>query len=226
MKKQFYFILFVLISLINARVAMSQTLTDIKGQPLKQIIYAEFEGSPFFSKVWSKGTVEMANGAKYTDLDLKYDQLKDGLVFKGKNDEELYFSDAIKKFTLNNTPDNGKQSVFRNGFEAYKDFTTQSFYEVITAGEISLLRKNFKTVIENREYNSANVIKKILNNNLLYIARDNKIIASQNDNIKVIANAIDANKSSSIIEFSSKNKLSPKKEEDLKKIIEYYTSIK
>ncbi len=208
----------IIISLFGFNGASGQNLTDVKGEIIRTIKYADLEGSPFYSASWIKGNVEFADGKVLNDINLKYDQVKDALLFKGKDGEELYFIDAVKKFSLN-------EMVFRNGFLPYKRFTKQSFYEIVSNGEISLLKKNVKSISEYRAYNSANVSQRINENRNIFIGRENKIIASQNDDIKTIANAIDFNKSSFIIDFSNKNKLNLKKEEDLIRLVNYYNSL-
>ncbi|MFD0941227.1 hypothetical protein [Pedobacter boryungensis] len=222
MKNRNLYIAILLTFIFNATVLSAQVISDAKGRPLKQIEYFELDGSPFFLKTWVKGDVIFDNGKIIKNVELKYDQVKDALIFLSNENEELYFIDPIKEFNLN---DGAINYLFRNGFAPYKDFSSDTYFEILLQGKIMLLKKVIKTIVETKEYNSATTIKKIINNLNLYIVKDNKIIATSKESIKIIANAIDPQKSSSLIEFSELNKLNPRKEEDLKKILKYYNSM-
>lgn len=217
MKNQNILIL-LFIGFFSVNYASGQNVIDVKGEPLRTTKYDELEGSPFIFKSWTKGDVNLVNGKSIRNIDLKYDEIMDALVFKGKEEDEFYFTDLIKNFNLN-------EKIFKSGFLPYKDFSSQSFFEIITSGKITLLKKNDKKIVEKKEYNSATTAKKVIDNFNFYIAKDNKIIATQKDNLKIIVNVIDSKKSNEIVEFASNNKLNSKKVEDLKKIIDYYNKM-
>ena len=217
MKNQIIIIL-LFIGIFSAKYTSGQIIIDVKGEPLKSIQLAEVDGSPFISKSWISGDASLVNGKTFKSIDLKYDEVKDALIFRGKEDKAFYFTDLIKEFNLN-------EKMFKSGFLPYKDFSSQSFFEIITSGKITLLKKNDKKIVETKEYNSTTTAKKVIDNFNFYIAKDNKIIATQKDNLKIIVNVIDSKKSNEIVEFASNNKLNSKKEEDLKKIIDYYNKM-
>ncbi|MES2652155.1 MAG: hypothetical protein V4663_10460 [Bacteroidota bacterium] len=207
--------------------AQISNLNDISGTVLKQQNYFEVSGSPYMYATWVKGNVTFANGKIVKDIGLKYDLVKDELLFAGKNNQEYYFNDSIKEFTLIGEKDNvAIYSLFRNGFPVVKNLSASSFYEIIVDGEVQLLKKNIKTISETKEFNSATTVKNINENSSYYIAKPNSIVQLKRDDMKALANALDNQKSSAILEFSAKNKLNPKKEEDLKKVLAYYNSIK
>lgn len=207
--------------------AQISNLNDISGTVLKQQNYFEVNGSPYFYEKWVKGSVTFTNGKIVKDIALKYDQVKDELLFVGKDNQEYYFNDPVKEFTLigekNNRP---VVFLFRNGFSAVKNLNVKSYYEVITDGELKLMKKNIKTLSETKEYNSATTIKSINENFNYYLAKPNLIFQLKKDDMSVLAKALDEQKSSLILEYAKKNKLSPKKEEDLIKVMSYYNSIK
>ena len=217
MKNQSVIIL-LFICIFCVKYTSGQIIIDVNGEPLKLIQLAEVDGSPFISKSWISGDAILANGKMFKGIDLKYDEVKDALIFRGKEDKAFYFTDLIKEFNLN-------EKIFKSGFIPYKDFSSQSFFEIITSGKITLLKKNNKKIVEAKDYNSATTAKKVIDNFNFYIAKDNKIIASQKDNLKMIANALDSKKSHDLVEFANNNKLNSKKEEDLKKIIDYYNKM-
>ena len=217
MKNQTLIIL-LLIGIFSVKYASGQVIIDVNGEPLKLTPLVEVDGSPFISKSWTSGDANLANGKMFKGIDLKYDEVKDALIFRGKEDKAFYFTDLIKEFNLN-------EKIFKSGFLPYKDFSSKSFFEIITSGKITLLKKNDKKIVEAKDYNSATTAKKVIDNLNFYIAKDDKIIATQKDNLKTILNIIDSNKSNEIIEFASNNKLNSKKGEDLKKIIDSYNKL-
>ena len=217
MKNQTLIIL-LLIGIFSVKYASGQVIIDVNGEPLKLTPLVEVDGSPFISKSWTSGDANLANGKMFKGIDLKYDEVKDALIFRGKEDKAFYFTDLIKEFNLN-------EKIFKSGFLPYKDFSSKSFFEIITSGKITLLKKNDKKIVEAKDYNSATTAKKVIDNLNFYIAKDDKIIATQKDNLKTILNIIDSNKSNEIIEFASNNKLNSKKGEDLKKIIDHYNKL-
>ena len=211
----------------NFAKAQISNLSDISGTVITQKNYAEVNGSPYFFDKWVNGNVVLANGKAIKDIGLKYDQVKDELLFAGKNNEEYYFNDPIKEFTL--VGEKNKVAfvfLFRNGFPDMKNLTVKSFYEVVTDGEIKLLKKNVKSISETKEYNSATTVKNINDNFNYYLANSTGITQLKKDDMKVLATALNEQKSSLILEYAKKNKLSPKKEEDLIKVITFYYSIK
>ena len=211
----------------NFAKAQISNLSDISGTVITQKNYAEVNGSPYFFDKWVNGNVVLANGKSIKDIGLKYDQVKDELLFAGKNNEEYYFNDPIKEFTLFEKKNNiAFVFLFRNGFPDVKNLTVKSYYEVVMDGEIKLLKKNVKSISETKEYNSATTVKNINDNFNYYLANSTGITQLKKDDMKVLATALNEQKSSLILEYAKKNKLSPKKEEDLIKVITYYYSIK
>jgi len=209
---------------LNAQIS---NLSDISGTVLTQNSYVEVSGSPYLHGSWRKGNVTFSNGKKINGVALKYDQVKDELLFAGKNNEEYYFNEAVAEFTL--AGENEKlenSSVFRNGFPSLKKLTNTSFFEIIVDGEVKLLKKNVKTITETKEFNSATTTRSIDQNLNYYIFKTNALVQLKKGDLKGLANALDDQKAPAIIDFSQKNKLNVSKEEDLKKIVTYYISIK
>lgn len=203
-----------------------ENLTDMNGRVWMVNTYAEIKGSPFLVENWVQGNVKFANGKVLNNIALKYDQIKDELLFKGKNNEDYYFSDPVKEFSLTYIDkDQEFNRKFSNGFPASKNLTDKSFYEIIVDGKVKLLKKNMKSITETKEFNSATVVKEVNENIGYYLAKGNELIPIKKMDVKTLANAIDAQKSSLIIDFSTKNNFSPKVEIDLKKIVTYANSI-
>jgi len=206
--------------------AQGQTITDISGSVLSTRKYIELNGSPYLTDVWSKGWVKFSNGKVIKDISLKYDEVADELSFAGKNDEEYFFNDKVTEFTLVYVQENIEYTKhFKNGFPLIKNFTDKSFYEVLIDGPVTLLKKNAKDITQVKEFNSATIVKTVNNNIGYYLVKSGKIIQLKKLDSKNLAFSLDSNKSDLITEFVRNNNLNPKKEEDLKKIIQHYSTI-
>ncbi|RZK41460.1 MAG: hypothetical protein EOO90_11175 [Pedobacter sp.] len=212
-------VLFIVMDSSNLYAQISN-LSDVRGNVLRQNSYVEMDGSPYLSEKWQNGTVIFASGKIVKDVALKYDQVKDELLFSGKDNEEYYFNEAVAEFTLKG--ENDKISVFKNGFPVLKNLTKNSFYEILVDGEVKLLKKNIKTINESKEFNSATTTRSIEENLSYYIFKANSLVQLKKGDLKSLASALDPQKSEAIIEFARNNKLNLNKEEDLKKLLIYY----
>ena len=224
-KKILVFLILFLLN-ISKTLSQGQAITDINGSVIKVQSYTEVQGSPYLFNDFLKSSIKFTNGKVINNVAIKYDQIKDEITFVGVNGGEYYFSDPVSEFSLSYI--NNQTAIdrlFRSGFNSFKNFNHNSFYEVLVDGNIKLLRKNAKIISEIKEYNSATSIK-IINENIgYYISKHNEIIQLKKNNIKSLIEALDSNKSTSLLEFSKKENLNIENEEYLKKIIIFYNSI-
>lgn len=203
-----------------------QNLTDISGTVMKTNTYSEIKGSPFLTENWAQGNVKFVNGRILTNIALKYDQVKDELLFKGKDNEEYYFSDLISEFDISYAKTQGDvKQRFINGFTPSKNLTEKSFYEVLVDGKVRLLKRSNKTITETKEYNAATSVKEINENVAYYIGKAGDAAPLKKNDIKTVANLIDAQKSAAIIDYANKNNVNPKTEIGLRQIVNYYNSL-
>ncbi len=203
-----------------------QNLTDISGTVMKTNTYSEIKGSPFLTENWAQGNVKFVNGRVLTNIALKYDQVKDELLFKGKDNEEYYFSDLISEFDISYAKTQGEvKQRFINGFTPSKNLTEKSFYEVLVDGKVRLLKRSNKTITETKEYNAATSVKEINENVAYYIGKAGDAAPLKKNDIKTVANLIDVQKSAAIIDYANKNNVNPKTEIGLRQIVNYYNSL-
>lgn len=203
-----------------------QNLTDISGTVMKTNTYSEIKGSPFLTENWAQGNVKFVNGRVLTNIALKYDQVKDELLFKGKDNEEYYFSDLISEFDISYAKTQGDvKQRFINGFTPSKNLTEKSFYEVLVDGKVRLLKRSNKTITETKEYNAATSVKEINENVAYYIGKAGDAAPLKKNDIKTVASLIDAQKSAAIIDYANKNNVNPKTEIGLRQIVNYYNSL-
>ncbi|MDA9555003.1 hypothetical protein N9R54_02095 [Pelobium sp.] len=199
----------------------AQYMQDIQGRPLLEISYTDVTGTPFLFDAWIKGTVELENGLKYKDVPLKFSAYKDELFFKdSKSDNMLAFVVPVKTFVLDIANDS---KVYRNGFPDIDSFNGKSYYEVISDGTTKLLYKSYKTLLEIKPYNSATVEKRFSDNANYYVFKDGVMRKFKPSKKDVLA--LFSNKSTEIDTYLKSEKIDLKKNEDLKKLFEYCSSL-
>jgi hypothetical protein len=191
--------------------------------PLRSRNYVNLKGSPYFVNDWSKGVIKQSNGQSIKDVEVKYDQLQDELIFKDVNGQELGFAVPVVEFKIDYVVNGlAKSSLFRNGFEPFRGSTELSYYEVLYNGQLKLAKKNTKRVEEYREYNSAITTKSIIERTKYYYYTTNKLSEFNADN-KSILKAF-GESATPLLEYIKENKLNLKTEEDLIKMFNFYST--
>ena len=207
----------ILLLLFINGVSKAQFLQDIQGRVITEQSYTDVIGSPFLNDAFVNGNVILTNGVKFQSVALKYSSYNDELFFKNPKDESLLsFVVPVKSFEL-------LGQMYINGFPAIDNFTENSFYQLIANSSVKLLLKNYKTILENKAYNSASTEKKFEDNKIYYVFRDGKMKRfkpSKKDLMETFAD-----KSSEIDVFLKKEKVDFKNNADLVKVFEYYSSL-
>ena len=207
----------ILLLLLSIGILNAQFLQDIQGRVITEQSYTDVIGSPFLNDAFVNGNVVLTNGVKFKSVLLKYSSYNDELFFKNPKDESLLsFVVPVKSFEL-------LGQTYVNGFPGIDNFTENSFYELIANSSVKLLLKNFKTILENKPYNSASVEKKFEDNKIYYVFKAGKMKRfkpSKKDFMETFAD-----KSSEIDIFLKKEKVDFKNNADLVKVFEYYSSL-
>jgi hypothetical protein len=160
------FFLFLVINVlaINLSKAQYEFIPDqTTGKPLTTARYENVTGTPFLIDAWLNGEVKLANGSVVKPKAIKYDAVEDKLLFQqdGKIFEffpkvavfKLYAPNQTRTFLINDK--------------------NSQYFELLADGDIKLLKKTKKVVLERKGYNSATVEKVIDENIKYYIVANN-----------------------------------------------------
>ena len=116
----------------------AQIMHDLQGKPYMEQAYTEVDGNPLLINNWVEGAIDFVNG-KTVKVKVKYDLVKDVLLFQNKSDTTaMYFIEPVKGFTLNNAfinESNILPLVFNSGYPAIDAQTPASFYQIIAPGK-------------------------------------------------------------------------------------------
>ena len=113
--------------------------TDVQGRPFANL-YDEIEGTAYLFPDFRWGQMETKNGKAYDSVQLSLDLYHHELhvIFKGK---EVVVQDGLVHWLSIRDTIEGKptESVFQSGFPAIDKNTSTHFYQVLSAGNTSLL---------------------------------------------------------------------------------------
>ncbi|HEY9257631.1 hypothetical protein [Chitinophaga sp.] len=212
----------VSVTRLSAQAGAALLSKGADGNPVFEKSYTDVQGSPYLQEDWAIGSVVLKSDKSYTGVALKYDQVKDELLFRNEKNEMNTFVQPVKSFNINSRKDNS-QLVFRNGFAPAKGATESSYYQVLADGKVQLLFRNVKKVRKDKAYNSATTVLTIEEYPNYFIAK-NGVPVSIKKNEKAVLEAIGGD-SAALTAYIRSNKLNVKNDEDLVKLIVYCNSL-
>lgn len=224
-KSPFIFICLCCLCLMANIVNAQQLLKDANGRPVFSRHYTDVQGSPYFSDSWLKGEVKLTNGETYKNMDLKYDQVSDELIFKNSKNEAMSFITPVSEFKLINASASGPETIdFRRGYKPADGNTEKSFYQVLSDGETPLLKRWSKKVVESKPYSSATVIKTFEQVQVYYLVKSGIPLKIRRDKKALLEVLKDY--STQLDEFIKANNINLKTESGLRMLVYYYNSLK
>lgn len=115
-------------------------IQHITGEPFIHY-YAMFDGVPFYQGDWLTGSVTMNSGETYNNLQLRYDDFKDDLIYQNDVTNSVIIIDknTVAQFTL--TLPNGKIETFKHlEHQSLKNFSG-SYFAIILEDSLSVIKK-------------------------------------------------------------------------------------
>ena len=182
--------------------------------------YSGYKGSAFLFDEWIKGSAKTMRGT-YRDLELKFDAYSNTLFFR-KDDEPYEFQDKIVGFTLmRRAGDSSSYVTYRNGLTG-NGIKANQFVQVLTEGKVSLYRSDLKLLSDVNQINEG-VIKTFTTSTRYFLLKDDllhPVKLGKKDLYEFMKD-----KESQLESYSVENKLSPKKEADLVRLVAYYNQL-
>ena len=144
-------------------------------QPLPEV-----EGSPYLFEPIIYGDVLTSDSVVIKNVLFRYNIHKDCVEYTKDGKRVNVFAHQILEFRFKQ---NGKDRVFRNGFQNYvNNYTVLTYYEVLYDGKTKLILKHEKPVMRVNSkinapgINSNTATKKYVNFNRYYIKKEGKYI--------------------------------------------------
>lgn len=213
--------LFVALSLCFITSSISSQSFVLQAPPGYHYIYPEgsvmkgTEGSPFLGE-WEAADVLFTNGGEIKGLMVRYNVLKEQLLYKEK--DQVYLLVSV---------DSVSELKFQDRVFIYKEWAVgkKSFFEILQKGKVSLLAK-YEIEVSPANYNEALMSgnkNDVLNlKHKLYLQQGEKIVPINKKNI--LLEALN-DRRADVSTFLAKERLSIKKKEDMKILIDYYNQL-
>lgn len=199
-------------------------IKDVNGRPVSAK-YIDVEGTPYFSKDFKFGTIELKNGRKFIDVPLKLDLVMHEITFLSPNKEEgIIGSDFVKDLTLTDTTELGiKHYLFRAGLPAIDNHKTNEFCLVIADGKIALVKSMVKKIETRKNELSGEIAKDFALSEDYFIFQNNEMARFKRDKEFVLQ--VLYKKREKVETFIKENKGSFKNEDYLAAVFNFYNSL-
>jgi len=175
---------------------------------------------------WNKGAVRLSNDSIYRNLDLIYDIANNRPIFKSDNGQAQMFKLGVKEFSINipvesNSPET---KIFKNGFPPIEGGDATTFYEVLSEGKATLLKRIQIKLVEERTTGTILSVKQKQQFYTYFLVTENKITAIKKDK-KQLLSILNQTKREALDNYITSNKLNVKKDEELSKVFDYYNAL-
>lgn len=185
-------------------------------------LYADVKGNPFLFSDWAKGSI-ITDFAQTDNLNMLYNEVDDQLIFKVRKSDVGKVIAPVKEFRIVDNETGSSPRKFRAGFKSTKFSTDKTFFEVLVEGKVTLVRKNWKHISQNREYSGkiAQTVKSYPN---YYLVFEDNVPIRLKPNPKVLKTQF-GSKLKDIDQYVQSNLLNLKHEDDVIKLVNYYNSL-
>lgn len=185
-----------------------------------QEVYLELKGNPFLLTDWAKGSITTSETV-VDNLNILYNEVDDQLIFKTSKSNKEKVVLPVKEFTLVDETNGNATRKFSAGFAPTSATDEHTFFEVLVNGNTKLLKKNLKSISQNREYSGKIANTVIDDTNYYLVAKDNKLVKLNKKNI----NKFLMSENRQLADYVQSNALHLKKEDDLIKLFNYYNTL-
>jgi hypothetical protein len=206
----------------NARVTYNPPptfLREVFTTPVEPKKYAGIDGSPFLDDNWMLARLKVSRFKVIDSMSVKLNLYERRLHFMNEKGEELQAAINFEEIDIIDKNSKWQNSVFLPGIGNDKE----AFFQVITDGsKMKLVKKLIMNKWEIKPLNSEPQRKFELDEQLYLFA--NGILYRSSKNCSSLMDAFNNNQE--VIKFISTNKIKCNKEDDLKKLVDYFNSIK
>lgn len=209
--------------LLFSRAAFAQDfLKDAAGRPIISGVYSDVSGSPYLYTDFVKGTIQLADGRSYTNVFLNLDLISQEVLFLKQDNEKMAFKEDVRGVVFE--PATGR-ALFKRNFPSSNSSTNKDFFLVLADGKMTLLKKIWKVIWQEKEFNSATLKKNILDKSAYFIFDAEKNTMVQTKINKKTLSTIFVLHQEAMDKYIKTEKIDPGKDEDLVKLFTYYNSL-
>ena len=185
--------------------------------------YSNVAGNPFLFKDWNAGVVKFSSGRVVSQFKLKFDCVRNQLLLQF-NGTSFAAESKIREFVMYPKGQKVADSmVFRRGFPAIGNGNAETFYQVLTEGKVTLLRRYAKNIVEEKQHVASNITRHFEDEENYFILRDGILTQADKNNggILVLLN----DKAEDLKKYISDEKLKMRTPEDHAKLVKKYNEL-
>lgn len=163
-------------------------LTDLQGRPIKSQ-YRDVSGSPYFVDSFLTASLKMRNGRVFPEVRVKLDVVSSELLLKSVGGEEgMLRPDFLSEIRFrDSTQENNPWILIRTGYPDLHLRQPNAFYQVISDGEIQLLKSIAKFIDTRKNELSGEVSKDFAGLVEYYVFANNRIERLKREKSAVLA---------------------------------------
>ena len=181
-----------------------------------------YDGSPFLNEVFEYGEIFYNNEWRFMDIPIRYNILNDEIEYKRPDKETIYALEADTLFNMIIIPED---TFIVSLYE--KDMKIKpGFFKLIASGKATLMIKmelEFKEATSETTHEMAMAARFIKKPDQYYIKKQGHLPEIVKNVKKLIEHL--GNHQDKLTTYAKEEKLSGKKEKNLKQIVDYYNSL-
>jgi hypothetical protein len=232
---QILFFLFILLSSINT---FSQRVVDVSknnsaatsglfyavgGEPMNNAKYvAIVEGSAFYNEAFLNGKIILSGGKVYDSLSLRLDLIDNTLHYIDRDGEELVATTPVKSVCFKDIISKTETQFDYADFIKTSSKIETGWYQLLDTGKVTLYKRYFKSIKENRPYGSATIEQTISTSNYYYVLINS--VFTPLKKIKQLPEMLQDKKAELMNYINSKN-LTGKSDKEYLELVTYYNSL-
>lgn len=211
-----------------------EKLFDLDGLGMGDMLYGiplpegRLVGDTYLNSVWNKSTLLLYEKEQLLEgYPIRYDIYADELEVKAKNGIKVLKGNKVKSFVwIDSATQKPGYFINARGFKNSDNVPATGFFEVLTEGNMPLLKKTFidiKKADYNIQFNVGSHDDKIIKKNDFYALKGTQLVEIPSSKKKLAA--IFEEQDEVIEQFMKENNLSATKEAHLKILFDHYNSL-
>jgi len=209
---------------LRSSYSLNDKLTDLKGEPLLAGNAVYEDGSPFYLNEWTVGSLILASKKKYVGVFVKLNLQTDKVHYQYQETKaERVAGDGIIREVKFKDPSRLDTVRFRCNFPAVDKYDLKTFYQVLSDGNVVLLKQIKRIFIEEKAFNSATITRRFDTQNSYYVFRGETMTRLKRSKSGILD--VLGDQKELVEKFISNNRLTTKSDDDLVKIVAYYNSL-
>ena len=207
---------------VDAAAQYTHTNT-MEGRAVHEYNTIEMQGSPYLHPEWAAGSITLKNGTIYQGINMMYDQVKDVIIFKTKDDAVKELIEPVQEFKISYIHQNEQVSkTFRKGFSG-EGISPDAFLEVLADGKTVLLKRTSKKIFDSKGYSSATINRQVQVSEDYFVATGQKLVKVKKNKSSLLAALPE--KADYLQAYIKSNSLNLRVDSDIAKLVAYYNSL-